>query len=95
MKVNSHITAMKRIEQYCNMTQWGSEVEMGVKHDVERGNVPESWYPIMKGLDFNPQAFKAQYLKEMNDGTTNENVQGSSGDEEDTRSDMPDTERGR
>lgn len=86
--------ALTKVDYYCQLSR-ASEVEMGVKSDVSRGRVPKTWYGILKRLNWDAEKFKQQLLKEIQDGKNNENVQGSSGDGEDTRSDSPDAECGR
>jgi len=85
--------ALDRIQDFCDMGR-DLEVEMGVRHDVERGNFPHSWWSTLKKLNWDAEKFKDEFLKEIQDGSNNENVQGSSGDGEDTPSDLPDPECG-
>ena len=88
-----HQMALDRIDEYIGMFRV-SEVELGIRHDVERGKFPRTWYGRMKELNWNAQAFKEEFLKEINDGDSNEDVQGSSGDGEDTPSDLSNSECG-
>ena len=85
--------ALARIEEFCEMGR-ALEVEMGVRHDVERGKVPHSWWSTLKKLNWDAEKFKEEFLKEIQDGSNDENVQGSSRDGQDTRSDMSDPECG-
>jgi len=71
------------------------EVEMTMKSDHSAGRVPDGWWSILKDMDWDVDKFEQLFLKEINNGKKDEDVQGSSGDGDDSRSDLPDEECGR
>ena len=52
------------LNKYADMNR-ALEIELGVRADVERANVPHSWYAELKKLNWDAKKFKENFLKEI------------------------------
>ena len=82
------------LNKYADMNR-ALEIELGVRADVERGNVPHSWYAELKKLNWDAKKFKENFLKEIENEKRTEKDPRRSGNESDSGSDMSSEECGR